>query len=204
MAAIRLLSRRTDTSQDRGRSGHTVREVVTGFTRGEPPRVEVGWAIDQEELTRWYRDYGPVVHRRARRILGNDEEAEDALQEVFVRAIGSAKEFRGEGPALAWIYRITTNLCLNRLRQRASHPVVVDPEAVDRLLAGGRQEEDRQAVLQVLARLDPLTQELALYHYVDGMNMEEVAQVVGYSRKTVGKKLAEFRAEAQRLLGGAR
>jgi DNA-directed RNA polymerase specialized sigma24 family protein len=68
----------------------------------------------------------------------------------------------------------------------------------------GAKEEDRQAILQILARQDPLTQELALYHYVDGMNMEEVAQVVGYSRKTVGKKLAEFRDEARRMLGDAR
>lgn len=143
-----------------------------------------------------------MVHRRARQILGDDEEAKDALQEVFVRALGSAEVLRSREAALGWIYRITTNLCLNRLRQRRAHPVVADPTTVDRLLAGSRQEEDRQAVLHLLRGLDPEAQALVLYHYLDGLTMEEISGLVGLSRKTVGRRLAEFRDHAQRILRG--
>lgn len=143
------------------------------------------------------------MYRRARHILGSDEEARDAMQEVFLRVATSKESFRGEAPILRWVYRITTNLCLNRLRKRKSHPVVVDPEAVRRLVSDAGSLEDRQAVLQILEGVDELTQRIALHYFMDGMKMEEVAEVVGYSRKTVGKKLAGLRAHAARLVGDA-
>lgn len=149
-----------------------------------------------------YRDFGPVVHRRARHILGSEEEARDAMQEVFVRILVTQESFGGDGAMLRWIYRVTTNLCLNRLRKRRTHPVVSDPDAVDRL-ANRDNPDDRRAVLQILHRMDALTQQIAVYHYVDGMKMEEIGELVGYSRKTVGKKLADFRKKAKRLLGDA-
>jgi len=140
------------------------------------------------------------VYRRALRLLGSEEEARDAMQEVFLRVATAKDTHRGDGPMLHWIYRITTNLCLNRIRQRRRHPVISDPEGVRRLVAGERDETDRPAVLQVLASVDALTQQIAIYAYVDGMKMEEVVEVVGYSRKTVGKELAAFRERARRLL----
>ena len=151
-----------------------------------------------------YRDYGPVVHRRARAILGNDEEARDAMQEVFVRVIAAEASFRGDAPMLHWIYRITTHTCLDRLRKRRTHPVVEDPAAVELLIDQGLDQVDRRAIVQVLGRMEATTQTIALHHYVDGMKMEEVADLVGLSRKTVGKKLAAFRTKAKRLLGGER
>ncbi len=169
---------------------------------GRSAQRKVVSRIDRDELTRLYRDYGPTVYRRARHLLNQDEEAQDAMQEVFVRVAQSHESFRGEVPMLRWIYRITTNLCLNRIRQRKSHPVVSDPDAVRRLVDGQHHDEDRYAVMQVLTHMDPLTQKIAVHHYVDGMHMEEVATMVGYSRKTVSKKLALFRRRAKKLLGG--
>lgn len=118
---------------------------------------------------------------------------------VAAKDAGDADEQR-----LKWLYRVTTNLCLNRLRKRRTHPVVTDPDAVRRLAAGDRSEEDRQTVLQILGRTDLLSQRIAVHYYLDGMKMEEVAEMVGYSRKTVSKKLSAFRAHAARQLEGAR
>jgi RNA polymerase sigma-70 factor (ECF subfamily) len=143
-----------------------------------------------------------VVHRRARTLLGTDEEARDAMQEVFVRILGAQHEFRGEAPILHWIYRITTRVCLDRLRKRRTHPVVEDPEAVAQILAAPEALVDRRAILQVLSRTDAQTQEIAVHYYLDGLKMEEVADLVGLSRKTVGKKLETFRKRAAAWLGG--
>ncbi|MCC7380353.1 MAG: sigma-70 family RNA polymerase sigma factor [Deltaproteobacteria bacterium] len=159
--------------------------------------------IDRDTLAGLYRDYGPVVYRRARSLLASDEEAKDVMQEVFVRVISSGDGFRGEGPVLHWMYRITTNICLNRLRSRRRHPAVSEPEAILRQLADPHDAVDRHAVVEVLGRMDQLTQTLAVHHYVDGMKMEEVADLVGVSKKTVGRKLARFREKARRLLGGS-
>lgn len=160
----------------------------------------VGCTIDHAELTSLYRTYGPIVFRRARAILGSDDEARDAMQAVFARVIAEHHTFKGEVPILRWMYRITTNFCLNLLRTRKAHPVVTDPEAVGRLLEGGRDAVDRHAVAQVLESMDELTQTIAVHYYLDGMKMEEVAELVGKSRKTVSVKLEAFREKARRML----
>lgn len=121
-----------------------------------------------------------------------------------MRVIGEQHSFRGDAPMLHWIYRITTNVCLDRLRKRKTHPTIEDPQAVLRLIAETHDDADRRAVLQVLGRMDATTQQLAVHCYVDGMKMEEVAELAGLSRKTVGKKLAAFREKAKKLLGGER
>nr|XP_061797975.1 ECF RNA polymerase sigma factor SigM-like [Nerophis lumbriciformis] len=122
------------------------------------------------------------------------------MQEVFVRVATKHDSYRGDAPMLRWIYRITTNLCLNRLRQKRTHPVVADPQAVLRMIDGTTRSEDRGAVMTVLAAHDELTQQIAVYYFVDEMSMEEVAETVGYSRKTVSKKLERFRKRARAML----
>lgn len=160
-----------------------------------------GAAIDRDTLADLYTRYGPAVFRRARVILRDEDEARDAMQEVFTRVLEKHATFRAEAPLLAWMYRITTNLCLNRLRQRRAHPVVEDPAAVDALARGDEATHvDGATVAALLDRTDALTQQIAVYYYVDEMTMDEVAEMVGYSRKTVGKKLERFRHRARALL----
>mgnify|MGYP002039627392 CR=1 FL=1 len=63
-----------------------------------------------------FRDYGPLVHRRALRILGNSADAEEATQEIFIRVINGIERFDGRSQLSTWLFQITTNLCLNRIR----------------------------------------------------------------------------------------
>lgn len=144
------------------------------------------------------------MYRRARYLLDSDDEARDAMQEVFLRVARSHETFRGDAPVLHWMYRVTTNLCLNRLRRTKRHPVVHDPDAVRRLTTDADDPADRQAVLFVLSKCDRTTQSIAVLYHLDGMKMEEVAAVVGVSRKTVGRKLAAFEKRARRLLEDTR
>lgn len=141
-----------------------------------------------------------MVYRRAFAILRDRDEAKDAMQEVFVKVIDKADTFRGEAPLLHWLYRVTTNHCLNRLRRRASHPTIQDPEAVARLVDETNAPEDRFAVVQVLSGLDDSTRAIAIHYYLDEMNMEEVADFVGLSRKTVSKRLGAFKKRARNML----
>lgn len=118
-----------------------------------------------------------------------------------MRVVSEHERFRGEVPVLRWMYRITTNLCLNRLRQRRAHPVVADPELVSALVELRTADGvDRRTVLQLLDRHDEVTQQIVVYYYLDDMSMEEVAETVGLSRKTVGKKLEQFREKARVML----
>ncbi len=161
-----------------------------------------GRSIEQEALASLYARFGPVVFRRARALLRDEDAARDALQEVFLKVLARHHTFRGEADILHWIYRITTNHCLNVLRRRRAWPEAA-PGAIDQLVRGGEAEVvDRSAVLSVLAQVDARTQQVAVYYYFDEMRMEEVAAHLGVTRKTVSRCLERFRRRAAARLGG--
>ena len=148
-----------------------------------------------------YTRYGALVFRRARALFGDEQGAWDALQEVFVRALKAHGDFRGDSMATTWLYRITTNHCLNLLRdvsrrrdlatRHLSAPPGPDAESADL----------RLTIARVLDDLPVEICEIAVYAHVDGMSQEEIAEVVGLSRKTVGHRLREFQTRAQQMLG---
>jgi DNA-directed RNA polymerase specialized sigma24 family protein len=139
--------------------------------------------IDRDEIKALFSRYGPLVLRRARRILRNEAEAEDATS--------------------TWLYRITTNLCLNRLRDHRRHRERLALEGQSRLdgpTASG-PPENRMAISALLAELPQELSETAVYYYVDEMDQEEIAAISGIARRTVGYRLERFRALALARLG---
>jgi RNA polymerase sigma-70 factor (ECF subfamily) len=78
---------------------------------------------------------------------------------------------------------------------------VEDPESIMSLVEGRAGDNvDRRTVVEILGRMDDVTQQIAVYYYLDDMSMEEVAETVGCSRKTVGKKLDHFKKRARLML----
>src|SRR4029078_11507614 len=75
-------------------------------------------AVDVEALS---RRYGPMVLRRCRRLLGDEDEALDACQDVFLRVFERRDRLDAQYPS-SLLYRIATNVCLNRLRDRRREP----------------------------------------------------------------------------------
>src|SRR5262249_2483041 len=72
--------------------------------------------MGSDRLADLYRAYGPTIYARCRRLLGDDAAAEDATQETFMRVQRHLEKAPDSREALAWIYRIATNYCLNELR----------------------------------------------------------------------------------------
>ena len=70
---------------------------------------------DFRQILETYRD---KVYNQAYRMLGNREEAEEATQDIFLRIHRSLGDFRGESKLSSWIYRITANACISRLRKK--------------------------------------------------------------------------------------
>ncbi len=164
-------------------------------------------SLNRKEVEALFRTYGPLVRRRARSILNNDSEADDATQEVFVKVLASLDAFRGESQPSTWLYRITTNLCLNRIRDSKRHKGRLEELAVSRQahIEASRPTspglEGRLALQVLLQRLPAELAEVAIYYHVDGMEQEEIAQLIGVARRTVGYRLERFREEARKSLG---
>lgn len=148
--------------------------------------------MNADELTALYERYALLVHRRCRRLVGSAADADDLVHEVFLRAQRTPPS--REGSTLVWLYRVATHCCFDRLRadvrarRHARHLETAEPVM--------SADADRQALVgMVLRQLDALTCEVGLLHHLDGLTQEEIAAHSGYSRKTIGRKLARFDAE---------
>jgi RNA polymerase sigma-70 factor (ECF subfamily) len=143
-----------------------------------------------------------MVLRRCRQLLNQESDALDATQDVFVQVLRRRDRLTAEFPS-SLLYRIATNLCLNRIRDRGRRPETVDDELVHRV-AVADDTESRVAASSVLRRLfgrgQESTRTMAILHYVDGMTLQEVADEVGMSVSGVRKRLRGLRAELHDLV----
>ena len=149
-----------------------------------------------EPLRELYEKYGPSVHGRCAYLLRDPSSAEDAMQEVFAKALQSHDSFRAESSPLTWLLKIATNHCLNVLRaQRAGwHERFADQERRRSEPQPARPQsfELRHEVRKLLEKFDLETQAAAIHYHVDEMTLEEVAALLGRSVATVRKRLEEF------------
>jgi len=151
----------------------------------------------RSDLRELYQKYGGSVYGRCLYLLKERAAAEDAMQDVFAKALTNLGHFRAEASPLTWLLRITTNHCLNQIRsERAGwRERFLRQEAARPEGHGGPQVmEKRDQVRQLLRRFDPETQAAAVHYHVDEMTLEEVAQLLGRSVPTVRKRLQDFAA----------
>lgn len=149
-------------------------------------------AIDVEA---YYRKYGPMVLRRCRSILRNEEKAVDAMQEVFVQVLRRKDTLKDDAPS-SLLYTIATNTCLNMLRKdkRQSEK---DIEDVLAFVPDGNDPAEKAVHSAVLDELfsdeKDSTRTIAYLHFVDGMTLEETASAVGMSVSGIRKRLRKLR-----------
>jgi RNA polymerase sigma-70 factor (ECF subfamily) len=155
--------------------------MVSGVDRSSLPAAAV-----------LFERYGAMVHRRCRDILGREEAALDATQDVFVRVLEKGHLFRGESAPSTWLYAMATLQCLQRLRDHSAHQAKLDVLAAATRTAAGAPVEDRLSILALLERQPEDVRLIVYLRYVDEMTMEEVAEIVGYSRKTVAQRVQDF------------
>src|SRR5208283_1636165 len=117
-----------------------------------------------------YRCYGPMVLRRCRQLLADDDQAADAMQDTFVRVLRNRNTLHASYPS-SLLYRIATNVCLNILRTSRRRPAVnIDP-LLDALPGREQMEErilDSFVLEKVFAQAKESTRRAAEMHYLEG------------------------------------
>jgi RNA polymerase sigma-70 factor, ECF subfamily len=160
--------------------------------------------VERDELGKLYERYGFLVHRRCRALLRNEADAADALQETFWRVQRYGRP-PGLREPLAWLYGVAANVCFDkgtRRRRDLAHDEKVGQGVSHH--TGSADDGDRRAVVGfILQKFDDDTRTIGVLHHLDGMTQEEIAVQTGYSRKTVGKKLALFEEAFKRLWASA-
>jgi RNA polymerase sigma-70 factor, ECF subfamily len=146
-------------------------------------------------LRELYQKYGGSVYGRCLYLLKDRTKAEDAMQDVFAKALEHYSGFRAEASPLTWLIKIATHHCLNLMRaERAGWRGRYEREekAKSGVSEGPQALEMRDLVVKMLARFDLETQAAAVHYHVDEMTLEEVAKLLGRSVPTVRKRLEEF------------
>jgi RNA polymerase sigma factor (sigma-70 family) len=144
-------------------------------------------------LDRLYQSHGPAVLRRARQLLGSDAEAREVLQDVFASLLEKPEQFAGKSSIMTFLYSMTTHLALSRLRrERGRQRLLERHQGTEPELVGPRGQV-RAELRELLRTLSPELVDVAVYHYLDEMTQDEIAELLGCSRQWVTKLVARVR-----------
>lgn len=138
---------------------------------------------DVDAFSRLVDRYYERCARFAVRMLGNRDDAEDALQATFLRAYRSLGKYQERDKFSAWLYRILVNQCRSIAARRSHRERVFIREEAVLLNAPDRSVswtgEDEEFVQRVLAELDPLLREAFVLKYVEELSYEEMSELTG-------------------------
>jgi len=145
-----------------------------------------------------YRSHGASALRRARAILGDEARAQDVLQDTFVSLISRPEQFAGRSAFSTWLYSAVTHRCLNLLRDAGNRARLL-AEHADAAAPGGPGTglEDLATLRALLVRLPAELGQVAVHYYIDGMSQQEIADVLGCSRRRIGGLLEQLQGHAQ-------
>ena len=147
----------------------------------------------------------PNVMRQAWRILGDESEAEDVAQEAMLKLWRQAAAWReGEAKVSTWLYRVTHNLCIDRIRRRRPSTDIDDvPDMADGsvpvLERLGRTEETRMLARAIMELPDRQRRALMMRHF-EGAGNPEIAEALETSVEAVESLLARARRQLQRRM----
>jgi RNA polymerase sigma factor (sigma-70 family) len=160
-------------------------------------------ALRQRRYGALYRRFGRRLQARCRAILGNSEDAEDAMHDVLIRALDREEEIPDKDEeALPLLFRMATNLSLNRVRdlaRRREHVASLPRRDADQFVD---TVEKRDQVRKVLAEVSTDHRVPIISHCVEGLDQQEVGDLLGRSRKTINTKVGDGLKKMRAVLTG--
>lgn len=176
---------------------------------------------DRQAFDRLVALHTAQVYNLSLRITGSREDAEDCVQEAFVRAFRRLHSFRGEAAFSTWLYRVALNVAADTARKRARAPLAAsalaagDPDepAPDLAEIEARAEvavpgpeklleaqARRQAVLQAVRRLPEHHRTVVVLYDLQGLSYQEIARITGTRVGTIKSRLNRARLALKELL----
>jgi len=177
-------------------------------------RLRAGDDAAYEELV---RTYSPRLLAVARRIVGTDEDARDVIQDAFMNAFRSLKNFHGDARLSTWLHRIVVNSALMKLRTRKRKPeesiepllpaFLADGHYAEKFSAWGEQadaalsrSETRELVRRRIDELPESFRTVLVLRDIEGLDTEETARVLDTTTNAVKIRLHRARAALRTLL----
>lgn len=154
--------------------------------------------------------YSPRIYRQARHLLNNEAEAEEIMQEVFLTLYQKASTFRGDAAISTWLYRLTANAAISRLRRRTRRQEVLIDDHLPKFLEDGHhaqpvvdwstdleqsivRDEARQLLRQAIDELRPLDKAVVVLSDLEELPQRETGEILGLSVPAVKARLHRAR-----------
>ena len=182
--------------------------MQTNDDRNQIERFKKGDASAFGEIVLRYQD---KIYNLCRHMLGNAADAEDAAQDVFLKAYQALRKFQLDASLYTWLYRIATNTCIDYKRkpifeslfgdsgegERLVHDRASDAPSPEKLY---QSKQIDQALQESLAKLSPKLRAIIILKEVEELSYEEIAETLDISMGTVKSRIARAREELQKLL----
>lgn len=185
---------------------------MTKIYEDEIKLIEQCQAGCQESFDKLYRKYRLVVMQIAREMMRNEQDAEDAVQEVFERVLDKISQFRYEASFSSWLRVLAINLCKDILRKKARQT----EESIDKInttlgsetykSASSFSQEEELIMKELLEDLEGKIshlkrehQRLIVLRYIDGLSYKKIAQLLGCSQPQVKSRLHQARRNLRRI-----
>jgi RNA polymerase sigma factor (sigma-70 family) len=170
---------------------HTDEQLITLFREGRHDAFN--------ELVRRHQDR---VFWTIRRLVGDDDDAYDIAQDVFIKVFTHAHRFRGDAQVFTWLYRIATNLSINHLRKRKLRTFfhvddvlgLEDPDPSPREQV--ERQEVRDRIDRAIRRLPDKQRAVFILRYYDELPYEEIARIL---HRSVGGLKANYFHAARKM-----
>lgn len=162
---------------------------------------------DRKAFKALYDHYSPFVWRVVYKMVSGDQNlAQELLQETFVKLHRSISNFRGESGVSTWIYRIAYNLAITAFNQRKRFVVLDETE---KALAGNARTDsydNSEFIKKVLAELNADDRFLLVTREVDGLSYDDIAEITGQNEGALRTRLhrikEQLRIQSEKLLNG--
>jgi RNA polymerase sigma-70 factor (ECF subfamily) len=149
--------------------------------------------MNPRAIEQLYRDHGHLVMRRAQRLLRNEDDARDVLQDVFLDMFRNPERYEERSSIATYLYAAATHACLNRLRDGRNRTRLLAIETAGASGKSSAKSEDRALALEILAKLSEDDAALAVYLFCDELTHDEIAALFGCSRRHVGDLAGRLR-----------
>jgi RNA polymerase sigma factor (sigma-70 family) len=190
-------------------------EKLTPSSIDQGELLRQAMAGDQTALETLFAQNNRSLYQTALRLLGNPEDAEDALQEALLSAYRNLARFEGRSQFSTWLTRIVINSALMRRRSKRAHPAASLDDtgeqqipAAERFADNGPGPEELYAgtelserVTRNLQDLSPVLRDAFNLRELQGLSAEEAAKALGVSRNTLKARLWRARHELAERLG---
>lgn len=149
--------------------------------------------ISNEQFNEKYILHKPMIYRIAYSYVHSKVDAEDIIQDVFIKYLESDQEFQTLDNEKYWLIRVTINTSLSFLRKTWNQRVFLDDEMINRTMDSSPDNNDNNNMFEIIYQLPHKYKEVIILYYYEDLSINEISNILNITTSNVKKRLERAR-----------